>query len=159
MRLRGRVLRHPPAVRGPAVEQPPPLYAALGGPWTIRNIGPLVDGVTLFANAPALRAGTRDFAALQQTTRDDFRRLHDLAREAAPDARIGVDLFAAAGDHPGVGVLRDAFGDGFCRGLAGEAAEVADTLLGFAAEGFDRIGVLPPLEGTVELLAPRLLHA
>lgn len=142
---------------GPPVAEPPPVFAALGGPWTIRNIGPLVDLIELFANAPAFRTETVDFRALAPITRDDFRRLIDLAREAAPDASIGAGFFVGAGDHPGVRAMAKGFADGFCEGLAGEPAQVVETLRSYAAEGLDRINVLPPFEGTLELLTPLLL--
>lgn len=143
---------------GPQVDPPPPLFAALGGRWTIRNIGPHVDRIELFANAPAFRTGVMDFSKLGRVSRDEFRRLIDLAREVAPNARIGGGFFVGAGDHPGVRFMAKGFGDGFCQGLAGSPTQVADTLHGWAAEGLDHVSVLPPFDGTLELLTPLLLE-
>ena len=142
---------------GPRTGPPPPLFAALGGPWTLRNIGPLVDRIELFANAPGFRSGTMDFSVLRTVTDDDFRRLIATAREANPQAALGGGFFVAVGDGPYARSLAEGFGDGFCRGLAGPANQVAETLLRFGEEGLDRISVLAVSTADTEALAPLLL--
>jgi alkanesulfonate monooxygenase SsuD/methylene tetrahydromethanopterin reductase-like flavin-dependent oxidoreductase (luciferase family) len=143
---------------GPVSATPPRLSAALGGPWTLRNIGPLVDTIELAPMGAPFRSGTGDFGAYAQTTMDGLREMADLAREANSDAHLGLSLFAAAGNGAEIDFLADMFRAGCFDGLAGEPARVADTLRRFAELGIDHITIAPLTLTTPAGLAPHLLR-
>lgn len=134
-----------------------PLFAALGGPWTIREIGPLVDSIELATMGHAFRSGTDDWKAFGRTTMDDLRRLVALARDANPTATIGLSLFVFTGPPEQVRPYVRLYENGGFRGLAGSAAEVADGLRAFGDLGVDRITVLPPFPDSAAELAAHLL--
>ena len=51
---------------GPTVEAPPPIIVALGGPRTIREIGPLGDRIELTFNGAATRGGALNRARMTE---------------------------------------------------------------------------------------------
>ncbi|MGD9751058.1 MAG: LLM class flavin-dependent oxidoreductase [Acidimicrobiia bacterium] len=142
---------------GVSCPSPPALSAALAGPIGMRTIGPLVDIIELSTPGLAFRQGETDMAAYGATRLDDIKRLIDRARNANPDAAIGLSLYVAAGRGRSVEHWQTAFGHGCYKGLAGEPREVADTIRNFAALDVDRITVMPPFKGTAAALAPHLL--
>jgi alkanesulfonate monooxygenase SsuD/methylene tetrahydromethanopterin reductase-like flavin-dependent oxidoreductase (luciferase family) len=144
------------AAAGPQAEQPPVLAAALGGPWTITHIGPLVDRIEINPVGAAIRRGSLDMAVLAQTTPDDVRSLIARARDANPNAQIGLGVFIAVGEGPAVDAMRTGFGDRFHAGLAGSPTQVASKLATLEEYGVDRV-TLVPLAGSFDLLAPMLL--
>lgn len=143
---------------GPACATPPRIAAAIGGAWTMRNIGPLVDHIELFPGGAAVR-GVTDFTKLTAYTADELLRTVDTARQVNPAATVGLSLFAAIGDNPTVNFMADAFRTSALDGLAGPPDQVAEALnrIGQRAN-VDRITIVPPLPGTPDALAGLLHH-
>ena len=54
--------------------------------------------------------------------------------------------------------MKAAFGDGFASGLAGSPAQVAEAVLALENYEVDRITLVPPVPGSIPLLAPALLN-
>ena len=156
-RFEGEFYRVDLPAAGPTVA-PPPLVAALGGAWTITEIGPLVDMIEIAAMAPAARSGTMRLGVFGATTFDELRRLVDTAREANPAARLGLSVYVATGTPAEVSYFQQRFTGDAIAPLAGPADQVADALQSFAPLGFDRITVLPPLPTTAADLAPYLFR-
>jgi hypothetical protein len=140
---------------GPPADLPPILAAALGGPWTIRHIAPLVDRVEVMAGA-AIREGGLDAAVLGGTTPDDIQGLIARVRDANPAAPIGLGVFVAVGDGPVVDAMTKVFGGGFQTGLAGPPSQVADSLRGLERYDVDRVTVVALAPRSFDLLAPAL---
>ena len=82
----------------------------------------------------------------------------DRARQANPTAQIGLSVFIAVGDSPMIERMKSAFGDGFASGLAGSPAQVAEAVVALQDYGVDRITLVPPVPGSIPLLAPALLN-
>ena len=145
------------AAAGPPADPPPVLAAALGGPWTIKHIAPLLDRIEINPAGAAIRGGRLDLAILAGTTPDDVRSLIGRAREANPDAQIGLGVFVAAGEGPMVDAMKAGFGDGFAAGLAGSPKQVADHVTALGDYGVDRVTLVPLVPASIDLLAPVLL--
>lgn len=145
-------------VAGPPADSPPLLAAALGGPWTTKHIGPLLDRIEIAPMGPAIRGGVLDAAVLAATTKDQTREMIDRARQANPTAQIGLSVFIAVGDSPMIERMKSAFGDGFASGLAGSPAQVAEAVVALQDYGVDRITLVPRVPGSIPLLAPALLN-
>jgi len=142
---------------GPRVGERPRLAAALGGPWTMAHIGPLVDHIEVVTFGAAVREGQVDFAMVGQMTETDLREMIDLARRANPSATIGLSVWAAVGESEVADFLDQVTAGGVFDGVAGTASRVAETFNRLAELPIDRITVVPPLPGTIEALGP-LLH-
>jgi len=140
-----------PEVRGLAAPEVP-LVASVGGPWTIRNITPIVDRVELKFGR-STRGGSLDFAALASVTRDELAGMIDEVRAVSADIPIGLFTLIAVGDDAQVGGIRGALGDGLCGSFAGEAAKVLDTLRGLADLGIERLQLTELVPGSLERLA------
>ncbi|MEO1062592.1 MAG: LLM class flavin-dependent oxidoreductase [Actinomycetota bacterium] len=141
---------------GPAVEAPK-LVASLGGPRTIREIGPVVDAIELKVNSVSTRGGSLDIGALATITRDDLRRLVGRAREAAPDAPLGLFCICATGSSPRVEAMRGALDGAFPGEFLGEPAKVADAIRSLGDEGISWAQLSEFTPGTFEALAADLL--
>lgn len=144
---------------GPLTDSPPVLAAALGGPWTTKHIGPLLDRIEIAPMGPAIRGGDLDPAIVAATTKDQTREMIDRARQANPTAQIGLSVFIAVGESPMVEGMKSRFGDGFASGLAGSPAQVADAVFSLQDYEIDRITLVPPVPGSILLLAPLLAPA
>ena len=143
-------------VLGPLTDQPPPLVASLGSPWTIRNLSPLVDRVEV-AMGRTSRGGANDLSALAAVTLDEVRSMVASVREVAPEVPVSLIAFAAAGSGPDVAKMQAALGDQVYGSFVGEAAAVADALRATAeATGADRLQVVAWTLGSFEALAPEL---
>ncbi len=141
---------------GPSVDAPK-LVASLGGPRTIREIGPKVDAIELKLNSVSTRGGSLDIGALATLTRDDLRRLVARAREAAPDAPLGLFCICATGSSPRVEAMRAALGGAFPGEFLGEPSEVADAIRSLEDEGITWAQLSEFTPGTFESLASELL--
>ena len=141
---------------GPPADPPPILAAALGGAWTIRHIAPLLDRVEINPAGAAIREGSLDATVLAGTTPDDVRALIARAREANPEAHIGLGAFVAAGDGPMVEAMTRMFGEGFEAGLAGSVTQVADGLRALERYDVDRVTLVELVPRSFDLLAPAL---
>jgi alkanesulfonate monooxygenase SsuD/methylene tetrahydromethanopterin reductase-like flavin-dependent oxidoreductase (luciferase family) len=138
---------------GPVVDCPR-LGAALGGPWTISHIGPIVDHIEVVLAGTSLRDGDFNIGKYgRNVTDDDVRRLVDLAREANPEATVGMTLFVAAAASPMTDFMAERFRGGLFEGLAGEPSEVDDALRQFEGYAIDRISLAPTVPGTIEALS------
>ena len=96
-------------------------------------------------------------AVLAGTNSADVRSLIDRARDANPDAQIGLGVFVAAGDGPIIDAVNAGFGDGFACGLAGSPGLVADSVTRLGGYGVDRVTLVPLVAGSIDRLAPALL--
>lgn len=141
---------------GPAID-PPKLVASLGGPRTIREIGPVVDAIELKLNSVSTRGGSLDIGALATLTRDDLRRLVARARDAAPEAPLGLFCICATGSNPRAEAMRGALEGTFPGEFIGEPAAVADTIRSLADEGISWAQLSEFTPGTFEALAAELL--
>jgi alkanesulfonate monooxygenase SsuD/methylene tetrahydromethanopterin reductase-like flavin-dependent oxidoreductase (luciferase family) len=142
---------------GPLVDPPPPLVASVGGPWTIRNITPLVDRVEVSAAARATRGGDVDIAALAAVTRDEVRGMIEAVREVRANVPVGMLVHFAVGDTPQVADRKRLMGDGFLSGFIGEPTAVAQAVHELRDLGIDRVQLTEIFPGGVEQLAPALL--
>jgi alkanesulfonate monooxygenase SsuD/methylene tetrahydromethanopterin reductase-like flavin-dependent oxidoreductase (luciferase family) len=141
---------------GPSTKDPPLLAASLGGPWTLKNIAPLLDRVEVNPIGVVIRGGDMDWPKVGTVTDDDVKTLVALAREANPDAQVGLSVFLAVGDGSAVRSTAKLFGDGYMKGLAGPPAQVADALWGLQRFAADRVTFVPLSPNTSDLLAPEL---
>lgn len=137
---------------GPIVE-PPPLAAALGGPWTIANIGPLVDHIEVIPAGATLKDGDFNVGAYAKSVKgDDIRRMVRTAREANPNATIGLSLFVAAAPSPMTDFMATRFSGSLFDGLAGDPTTVVNAVRRFNDFDVDRITLVPPVPGTAEAI-------
>ncbi|HQV57893.1 MAG TPA: LLM class flavin-dependent oxidoreductase [Ilumatobacteraceae bacterium] len=138
---------------GPVAPTPPPLAGALGGPWTIRNVAPLLDRVELLFGQ-STRAGDLDMGVLAACTEDELRAKVDAVRQVAPNVPIGVLLFVAVGDDEQVAALREQLGDGYYSRFVGSAAQVSDAVQSLAVLGIDRAQLNERVKGSLQQLIP-----
>jgi alkanesulfonate monooxygenase SsuD/methylene tetrahydromethanopterin reductase-like flavin-dependent oxidoreductase (luciferase family) len=135
---------------------PIPLVASVGGPWTLRNITPIVDRVELKLISRATRGGTLDLAAMSTVEEDDLRRMVDEVRAVRDDIPIGLFLMVAAGDDARVDGLRTTLGDGFCGRFVGEPRAVLEQVRALEAHGISRVQITEFTPGTMHRLAEEL---
>jgi alkanesulfonate monooxygenase SsuD/methylene tetrahydromethanopterin reductase-like flavin-dependent oxidoreductase (luciferase family) len=132
--------------------KPPPLVASVGGPWTVRNITPIVDRVELKFGRTT-RGGQLDLEALASVTRDELAGMVDEVRAVRPDIEIGLFVLVSAGDTPEVKTMSDLLGDNLCGGFTGEPARVPDHLRSRAELGISRLQVTEMVKGSLDELA------
>ena len=132
----------------------PPLVASLGGPWTIRNIAPLVDRVELKFGR-STRGGDLDMAALSTATREELAANVAAVREVAPDVPIGLFAMIGIGTDAEVAPLRDQLGDGLYASFVGSPAQVRYALESLTELGVDRVQVTDRVKGSVLRLHER----
>jgi alkanesulfonate monooxygenase SsuD/methylene tetrahydromethanopterin reductase-like flavin-dependent oxidoreductase (luciferase family) len=132
----------------------PPLIAAVGGKVTAKRIAPVVDRVEVMFGA-AVAGGSLDLLRWRDLSREALSQLISIARSAAPTVRVGVGVFAAAGDAPDVQGI-PAGEHGLQRELVGPPDQVAAALRSLEALGVDRVGITPLTKGTARELAPHL---
>jgi alkanesulfonate monooxygenase SsuD/methylene tetrahydromethanopterin reductase-like flavin-dependent oxidoreductase (luciferase family) len=144
-----------PAI-GPAVDEPPPLVASVGGPRTIREVVPLVDRVELKVASPATRGGSLDLTTLAGIDVDHLRDLVERVRAVRDDVPIGVFLLAGCGSDPRVAELQAVLGDALMGSLVGEPEQVASVIRSMADYGIERVQLTPYTPDTIALLAPYL---
>jgi alkanesulfonate monooxygenase SsuD/methylene tetrahydromethanopterin reductase-like flavin-dependent oxidoreductase (luciferase family) len=152
----GRHYRVEVPVIGPRVGPPPPLVAALGGPRTIRQIGPIADRIELQVISVANRGGAIDFDALKAISRSHLDELVARVREVNETAPLGVfAMCSVAGDERTRDWAQRLDGT-FMGGFFGGPAKVAATMHGLADAGISRVQVSPFSDASFELLAPHL---
>lgn len=145
-----------PAIGPVPAGGPPPLVASLGGPRTIREVAPLVDRIELKPISSATRGGRLDIPGLRDVTGDHVAGLVKRAREANPEAPLGIFILCAAGDDDRVVPLAEALDGSFMGGFFGPAAKVAESLLRLGDLGLSRVQVSPFNDSAFELLADEL---
>lgn len=139
----------------PVLDNPPPLVASVGSPWTMRHITPLVDRVELKFGRTT-RGGALDLAALGTVTRDELAGMVDVVRTAKPDVEVGLFTLIAIGDSPEVQAMASTLGDNLCGSFVGPAERVLDSLRGLAELGISRIQVTEFVKGSTQLLGEAL---
>jgi alkanesulfonate monooxygenase SsuD/methylene tetrahydromethanopterin reductase-like flavin-dependent oxidoreductase (luciferase family) len=144
-------------VIGPRVGAPPPLVAALGGPRTIRQIGPIADRVELQVISVANRAGAIDFDALAAISRSHLDELVERVREVNASAPLGVFAMCSVADDERTRDWAQRLDGTFMGGFFGEPPKVAATMYELADAGISRVQVSPFSDASFELLAPHLL--
>jgi alkanesulfonate monooxygenase SsuD/methylene tetrahydromethanopterin reductase-like flavin-dependent oxidoreductase (luciferase family) len=138
---------------GPFIGELPPLVASLGGPWTIRNIAPLVDRVEL-KFGESTRGGDLDMSVLAKATRADLAAKVASVRKVAPDVSIGVFAMIGVGTDAELAPLRDQLIGGVYEDYVGSPAQVRDALESLTELGIDRVQVTERLKGsTMRLMA------
>jgi alkanesulfonate monooxygenase SsuD/methylene tetrahydromethanopterin reductase-like flavin-dependent oxidoreductase (luciferase family) len=143
-------------VIGPRVGSPPPFVAALGGPRTIRLIGPIADRIELQLISVANRGGSIDLDALAAIPRSHLGELVTAAREANETAALGSFVMCSVtGDERTREWCRRLEGT-FMGDFFGEPAQVAERLHELADAGISRVQVSPFSDASFELLAPHL---
>jgi alkanesulfonate monooxygenase SsuD/methylene tetrahydromethanopterin reductase-like flavin-dependent oxidoreductase (luciferase family) len=143
---------HFPAFQSTPTSTPIPLVASVGGPWTVRNITPIVDRVELKFGRTT-RGGSLDLPALASVTEDELRGMVAEVRAVRPDIDIGLFLMVAVGDGPEVEAAGRAFGDNLCGRFTGEPKRVLDSLLALEALGISRVQVTEFVPGSLLRLA------
>jgi alkanesulfonate monooxygenase SsuD/methylene tetrahydromethanopterin reductase-like flavin-dependent oxidoreductase (luciferase family) len=144
-------------VLGPRVGAPPPLVVALGGPRTIRQIGPIADRVELQVISVANRGGAIDVDALAAIPRSHLTDLVMKVREVNETAPLGAfAMCSVTGDERTREWARRLEGT-FMGGFFGEPTKVAASIHGLADAGLSRVQVSPFGDASFELLAPHLL--
>ena len=136
-----------PSLRAPDI----PIVASVGGPWTVRNITPLVDRVELKFGRTT-RGGSLDLPALASVTRDELIRMVAEVRTADPDVPIGLFLMMAVGRDPRVEALQASMGDNLCSQFIGEPAKVLDNLQALEALGISRVQLTEFVPRSIERL-------
>jgi hypothetical protein len=132
-------------------ETPIPLVASVGGPWTVRNITPIVDRVELKFGRTT-RGGKLDMAALATVTREELAGMVADVQEAKPGIAVGLFLLMAVGDGPDVQAVADSLGDNLCAGFVGPPEKVIDNLRSLEELGISRIQVTELVQGSHERL-------
>ncbi len=140
---------------GPTVEAPPPIVVALGGPRTIREIGPLGDRIELTFNGAATRGGALNRARMTELGREHLAELIDLAAALPTEVPLGIFLTIACGDDDATRYLRESGGLGI-DGLAGAPEEVAETVVGLVGPRIARVQLTPATSATLPLIARHL---
>lgn len=135
--------------------RPIPLVASVGGPWTIRNITPIVDRVELKFGRSTW-GGTLDVAALASVTRDELAGMVATVRDVRPDIGIGLFVLIAAGDGPEVQAVSGAFGENLCGQFVGEPKRVLDNLRSLEALGISRVQLTEFVPGSLQRIGEQL---
>jgi alkanesulfonate monooxygenase SsuD/methylene tetrahydromethanopterin reductase-like flavin-dependent oxidoreductase (luciferase family) len=142
-----------PAIGVP--DTPIPLVASVGGPWTVRNITPIVDRVELKFGRTT-RGGQLDMAAMATVTRDELAGMVAEVQAAKPGIDVGLFLLFAVGDSPEVKAVSDVMGDNFCGGFVGDAKRVLENLRELADVGISRVQLTELVKGSVARLGEEL---
>ncbi len=144
---------HVPAM--PSLQADIPLVASVGGPWTVRNITPIVDRVELKFGRTT-RGGALDLPGLASVTRDELAGMVAEVREVRDDIPIGVFLMCAVGTGPEVDGVARMMGDNLIGSMVGEPSKVADTIASLGEIGISRVQLTEFVPGTHERLGPAL---
>ncbi len=143
-----------PAI-GPVVEEPPPIVVAVGGPRSIRVLGPVADRIEITFNAAATRGGDLSRDALGRLGRAHLAELLALTRSHAPAVPKGIFLTIACGEDDIVASMRESGTLGIPE-LAGTASEVADAVLALVEDDISRVQLTPATPTTLGAIAPFL---
>jgi len=133
----------------------PPLVAAVGGAWTIRNVAPIADKVELTPGSAQTESGM-DWDRLSSLTEVDVKERIAYVREFCGDIPLSIAVFVAVGDHPLVDSLERRLGESFHSRFVGSAPAVADSILQLRELGFSRVTVTEAVNDTIHHLAESL---
>ena len=134
----------------------PPLVGSLGGPRTIREIGPLVDRVELNISSAATRGGVLDLDRLARVERADLDALIRRVREVNPTVPLGILVMCNVGDDDRTQAYQAQMGTSFLGEFFGPPEKVWDALLRLEDLGISRVQITPFFESSFEPLAPYL---
>ncbi len=140
---------------GPSVDEPPPIVVAVGGPRSIRELGPVADRIELTFNAAATRGGDLSRNTLGELGRAHLTELLEQARSHAPDVPKGIFLTIACGEDEAVARMRESGALGIPE-LAGTAQEVSQAVLALVEDDISRVQLTPATPTTLESIAPFL---
>lgn len=140
---------------GPTNASPPPLVAAVGGPWTIRHVTPIADRVELKIGR-STRGGQLDWDALGSVTLAEVQEMVERVREVR-DIPIGLLVFVAVGSDERVRAVADKLGDGLFGSFVGEPTKVTESIRALGTVGIDRVHVQEWTKGSIPVLAASLL--
>jgi alkanesulfonate monooxygenase SsuD/methylene tetrahydromethanopterin reductase-like flavin-dependent oxidoreductase (luciferase family) len=144
-------------VIGPRVGAPPPFVASLGGPRTIRRIGPIADRIELQVISRANRGGAIDLDALAAIPRSHLDELVAEVRAVNETAPLGMFVMCSVADDERTREWAERLDGTFMGSFFGDPAEVARRLQELADAGVSRVQVSPFSDASFELLAPHLL--
>jgi alkanesulfonate monooxygenase SsuD/methylene tetrahydromethanopterin reductase-like flavin-dependent oxidoreductase (luciferase family) len=143
-------------VIGPRPTTPPPLVGALGGPRTIREVGPLVDRIEINIGSPATRGGVLDLDILATIPKSRLVELLARVRDVNPTVPVGLFVLCSIGEDDATRDYENRLAGSFHGEFFGEPKRVADALHGLADLGIDRVQISPFTETSFEELAPFL---
>jgi alkanesulfonate monooxygenase SsuD/methylene tetrahydromethanopterin reductase-like flavin-dependent oxidoreductase (luciferase family) len=140
----------------PQTAEAPPLVGSLGGPRTIREVGPLLDRVEVNVSSAATRGGALDLDLLARVERADLDALVRGVRDVNPTAPLGILVLCNVGDDERTRAYEEQMGGSFLGQFFGPPEKVADALLELEDLGLSRVQITPFFESSFELLAPFL---
>jgi len=155
-RFDGRYFHVDLPVLRPATGGAPPLVGSLGGPRTIREVGPLADRVEVNIGSAATRGGVLDLDLLARVERADLETLIHRVRDVNPTAPLGILILCNVGEDERTQVYQAKMGGSFLGEFFGPAEKVADALLRLEDLAISRVQVTPFYESSFERLAPHL---
>ena len=140
----------------PQGDDPPPLVGSLGGPRTIREVGPLVDRIEVNVSSVATRAGALDLDLLARVERTELDALVRGVRAVNPTAPLGMLVLCNVGDDERTRAYEEQMRGSFLGRFFGPPEKVADALLELEDLRLSRVQITPFFESSFELLAPYL---
>ena len=140
----------------PQGDDPPPLVGSLGGPRTIREVGPLVDRIEVNVSSVATRGGALDLDLLARVERTELDALVRGVRAVNPTAPLGMLVLCNVGDDERTRAYEEQMRGSFLGGFFGPPEKVADALRELEELGLSRVQITPFFESSFELLAPYL---
>src|SRR5262245_48913774 len=141
---------------GPVSDGPPPLVGSLGGPRTVKEVGPLVDRIELNVGSPATRGGALDLTLLARVERAELDVLLRRVRDVNPTAPLGLLVLCNIGDDERTRAYEDQMSGSFLGEFFGPPEKVSDSLLRLEDLGISRVQISPFIESSFEQLARHL---
>jgi alkanesulfonate monooxygenase SsuD/methylene tetrahydromethanopterin reductase-like flavin-dependent oxidoreductase (luciferase family) len=144
---------------GPAVDTPPLLVGALGGPRTIREVTPHLDRVELKAQSAATRNGSLDLAVMATIPDSHLLTMIEQVRAVRPDMELSMFCLFSVGDDPVTTRVAAAMDEGgLFRRFFGPADHVAEGLAWLETLGIGSVSLSPMTPHSLELLAPHVVR-
>jgi alkanesulfonate monooxygenase SsuD/methylene tetrahydromethanopterin reductase-like flavin-dependent oxidoreductase (luciferase family) len=137
-------------------DRPPPLVGSLGGPRTVREVGPLVDRIEINVGSPATRGGLLDLAVLAGVERAHLDALLQRIRDVNPTAPLGLLVLCNIGEDERTRAYEDQMVGSFLGEFFGPPKKVADSLFRLEDLGISRVQISPFTESSFDQLAPYL---
>lgn len=136
-------------------EQPIPLVASVGSPWTIANITPVVDRVELKFGRTT-RNGQIDLDVMATVSRSELEDMIAQVRAANPAIGIGLFVLTAIGTGERTRQFKQTLGGNLLGGFVGEPHEVLDSIAALEQLGITRVQLSEVVKGSIETLAAHL---
>ena len=135
---------------------PPSLVGSLGGPRTIREVGPLVDRIEINIGSPATREGVLDLVKLAGIDRAHLDDLLRRIRDVNPGAPLGLLVLCNIGDDDRTRAYDKQMAGSFLGEFFGPPEKVSDSLFRLEHLGISRVQISPFTESSFDQLAPYL---